>query len=53
MDCVVMRRICGLCSFSVAIGMMLMLFIDNVFVAVILIAILLLLGYNLFADDRC
>lgn len=48
-----MKRICGLCSFSVAIGMLLMLFIDNVFVAVVLIAILLLLGYNLFADDGC
>ncbi len=48
-----MKRICGLCSFSVAVGMMLMLFIDNIFVAVILIAILLLLGYNLFADDSC
>jgi len=48
-----MKRICGLCSFSVAIGMMLMLFIDNVFVAVILIAILMLLGYNLFTDGSC
>lgn len=53
MDLCVMKRIFGLCSFSVAIGMMLMLFIDTVFVAVILIAILLLLGYNLFADDGC
>ena len=48
-----MKRICGLCTFSVAIGMMLMLFIDSVFVAVILIAILLLLGYNLFSDGCC
>ncbi len=44
-----MKRICGLCSFCIAIGMMLMLFIDNTFVAVVMIAILLLLGYNLFA----
>lgn len=49
MDLCVMKRIIGLCSFSIAIGMMLMLFIDNVFVAVVLIAILLILGYNLFA----
>ncbi len=43
-----MKRIIGLCSFSIAMGMMLMLFIDNVFVAVVLIAILLILGYNLY-----
>lgn len=48
-----MKRILGLCSFSMAIGMMLMLFIDTVFVAIILIAVLLLLGYNLFADGGC
>lgn len=48
-----MKRICGLCSFSIAVGMLLMIFIDNTFVAVIFIAILLLLGYNLFADDGC
>ncbi|MBO5241216.1 MAG: hypothetical protein J6B19_00960 [Lachnospiraceae bacterium] len=48
-----MKRILGLCSFSMAIGMMLMLFIDTVFVAVILIAVLLLLGYNLFDGGCC
>jgi len=48
-----MKKIFGLCTFGVAVGMMLMLFIDNVFVAVIIIAILLILGYNLFSDGCC
>lgn len=48
-----MKKIFGLCCFGIAIGMLLMLFIDNVFVAVVLIAIFMLLGYNLFSDSCC
>nr|MBQ8252626.1 hypothetical protein [Lachnospiraceae bacterium] len=48
-----MKRICGLCSFCVAVGMLLMLFIENTFVAVVMIAILMLLGYNLFNGADC
>ena len=48
-----MKKICGLCSFCLAVGMFLMLLIDNVFVAVIIIAILMVLGYCLFSDTDC
>ncbi|MBQ8199037.1 MAG: hypothetical protein IJZ76_06390 [Lachnospiraceae bacterium] len=48
-----MKRICGLCSFCVALGMVLMIFIENTFIAVVIIAILMLLGYNLFSSADC
>ena len=44
-----MKKMLGLCCFCVAAGIFLMLFIDNTFVAIIFIAILLLLGFNLFS----
>lgn len=43
-----MKKMLGLCCFFIAVGMFIMLFIDNVFIGIILIAILLLVGYNLF-----
>ncbi len=48
-----MKKICGLCSFCIAIGIALMLFIDNTFVAIVIISILTLLGYNLFSGEDC
>ncbi len=39
------RHIIGLISFFIAIGMLLMLFVSSTFGAVILIAILLVIGY--------
>lgn len=38
----------GFILFWIAIGMLLMLFIHNMLIGMILIAVLLLLGYNLF-----
>lgn len=43
-----MNKILGFGCFMIAVGMFIMLFLDNVFVAVIIIGILLLVGYNLF-----
>ncbi len=43
-----MKKILGFGCFMIAVGMFIMLFLDNVFVAVIIIGILLLVGYNLF-----
>lgn len=40
-----LKQLIGLVSFSVAIGMLLMLFISSKVGAVILIALLLILGY--------
>lgn len=39
------RHIIGLVSFFIAIGMLLMLFISSTFGAVIIIAVLLVIGY--------
>lgn len=44
-----MKRILGICCFTVALGILLDLLIGNTLVAVILITLLLLLGYNLFS----
>lgn len=44
-----MKRILGICCFAVALGILLDLLIGNTLVAVILIVLLLLLGYNLFS----
>lgn len=43
-----MKRMIGFILFWIAIGMLLMLFIHNMLIGMILIAVLLLLGYNLF-----
>ena len=40
-----MRRLIGLVAFFIAIGMLLMLFISSKLGAIILIALLLILGY--------
>jgi hypothetical protein len=43
-----MKKILGFSCFMIAAGMFIMLFIENVLVAIIVIGILLLVGYNLF-----
>ncbi|MFR7992398.1 MAG: hypothetical protein ACLU61_05590 [Lachnospiraceae bacterium] len=43
-----MRRVMGFACFWLACGMMIMLFMENIFIAVLIIIILLLVGYNLF-----
>ena len=44
-----MKRILGICCFAAALGILLDLLIGNTLVAIVLIALLLLLGYNLFS----
>lgn len=44
-----MKRILGFILFWIAIGMTIMLFIQNAFLAVLIIIACLLLGYNLFS----
>ncbi len=43
-----MRRALGLILFWVAVGMLLMMLIGNNIVGVILVALCLIIGYNLF-----
>lgn len=43
-----MRRVLGLMLFWIAIGMLLMMLIGNNIVGIILVAGLLVVGYNLF-----
>ncbi len=43
-----MRRMIGFILFWIAIGMTIMLFLDNGIIAVIIILLCLILGYNLF-----
>lgn len=43
------ERILGICCFAAALGILLDLLIGNTLVAIVLIALLLLLGYNLFS----
>lgn len=43
-----MKKTIGCIMFWVGIGMLLMLLLDNGFIGVIVIAVLLLLGYNLY-----
>ncbi len=43
-----MKRMLGFSCFMIAVGMFIMLFLENVFIAIIIIGILLLVGYNLF-----
>ena len=46
-----MKKIIGLVSFLIAIGMLIMLITHNRLVGLILIALLLFLGYNCFCGD--
>lgn len=48
LDSVYVKKMIGFGCFMIAVGMFIMLFLDNNFVAIIFIAILLLVGYNLF-----
>ncbi|MDO4166645.1 MAG: hypothetical protein Q4D32_04505 [Eubacteriales bacterium] len=43
-----MRQMIGFILFWIAIGMTIMLFLDNGFLAVLIILLCLILGYNLF-----
>lgn len=45
-----MRRVLGLILFWVAIGMLLMMLIDSTVVGIILVALCLIIGYNLFCS---
>ncbi len=44
------KKIAGLISFFVAVGMMLMIIVNNRFVGLIMIALLLFVGYYCFTD---
>jgi len=44
----VMRRVIGFAMFFIAIGMILMMMLPNIFVGVLLVIGFLLLGYNFF-----
>ena len=45
------QRIIGFIAFWIAVGMLLMFFLVNRFVALIIIALLLLIGYNFYFCD--
>lgn len=45
-----MNRYIGLMLFYIAVGMFIMLFIENVFIGILIIALLLLIGYNLYCS---
>lgn len=47
-DVFFMKRMIGFILFWIAVGMLIMLFVNDVLVGSIIIAILLLIGYNLF-----
>ncbi|MCI9124966.1 MAG: hypothetical protein HFH35_13030 [Eubacterium sp.] len=44
----VMKKICGFAMFWVAVGMVVMMFIPETWIALFLICTLLIVGYNLF-----
>ncbi len=46
-----MKKLIGLVAFCIAAGMVFMLFLANRFVGLVLIALLLLIGYNFFCCD--
>lgn len=46
-----MKKLIGLVAFCIAIGMLFMLFLVNRFVGLVLIALLILIGYNFFCCD--
>lgn len=43
-----MKKICGFAMFWIAVGMALMLFIEATWIAVTIIFLFLVIGYNLF-----
>ncbi|MGL5258735.1 MAG: hypothetical protein ACRC7V_01370 [Lachnospiraceae bacterium] len=43
-----MRKMIGFILFWIAIGMLIMLFISNMFWGIVVIFVLLILGYNLY-----
>ncbi len=43
-----MKKICGFAMFWIAVGMVLMMIIPNIWIAILVISALLLCGYNLF-----
>ncbi len=43
-----MRRVLGLILFWIAVGMLLMMIIGNTIVGILLVAVFLIAGYNLF-----
>lgn len=45
-----MRRMAGFILFWIAIGMAIMLFLDNGIIAILIILLCLILGYNLFCS---
>ena len=44
----VMKKVIGFAMFCVALGMVLMMILSNIFVGVLIVLVLLLLGYNFF-----
>lgn len=46
-----MQRMIGFIAFWIAVGMLLMFFLSNRFVALLIIALLLLIGYNFYYCD--
>lgn len=45
------RKMMGFIAFWIAVGMLLMFFLTNRFVALIIIALLVLIGYNCYYCD--
>ncbi|MDE6969446.1 MAG: hypothetical protein K2P69_06735 [Eubacterium sp.] len=43
-----MKKICGFAMFWIAVGMVIMLFLESVWLALTIICALLICGYNLF-----
>ena len=48
-----MKQIIGFALFFIGVGMIVKMFIDNVFLSVCIILGLLVLGYNLFMSCNC
>ncbi len=46
-----MKKIAGIVSFLIAIGMLLMIITNNRLVGLIIVALLLFVGYNCFCGD--
>lgn len=46
-----MQRMIGFIAFWIAVGMLLMFFLTNRLVALVIIALLLLIGYNFYYCD--
>ncbi len=44
----IMKKICGFAMFWIAVGMVIMFFIETTWIAVAIITVLLLCGYHLF-----